>query len=280
MTTTAPTGNCPTCGYQRPVEPCAVCGGKGVELGRRGPLRVGRRNPVADVLRGVDDVRRATISLLYSREFVGILRMPVFANLLAIGVLAAVALLWLLPAFESSLATERDGQRTGSHLWLLAVWFAAGPAMIDFLTGWALGPIRRATELQMLGATPTHPVRNGPRLIDRLQLMMVAAIAIPLAMALATVPYVGLPLVLLLGAATAAITWLQTPGAVRGLPLPARLQLIRRNPWRAFGTGLGLQLAALVPFVNVLAWSLLATIASTSAWLHFEKVPPADAPAR
>ncbi|MEO6597129.1 MAG: hypothetical protein ABIP94_20485, partial [Planctomycetota bacterium] len=50
-----------------------------------------------------------------------------------------------------------------------------------------------------------------------------------------------------------------------------RLLLLRHNRWRALGVGFGLQLAAAVPFVNLLALAPTGTIAATSSYLHFEK---------
>ncbi|MFK7740589.1 MAG: hypothetical protein AB8H80_09725, partial [Planctomycetota bacterium] len=102
-------------------------------------------------------------------------------------------------------------------------------------------------------------------------MLLLAGIATPITMALVGVPYVGLPLAAMIGAAITAVVWMQPPMAVRGLPLAARLRLLQKNPWRALGTGFGLQIAVGVPFANVLAWTLIATIASSSAYVHFDK---------
>ena len=237
-------------------------------LGRRGPLCIGRRNALLDLLRGLDDVRRAVFALLFERDYVGRLRGAVLANAIAVLLLVAVGWLWLLPAVEHV-------SDPGGHLWLLAIGLTIGPAWLDLLAGWAQDPIRRATEQHMLGATPTAPPRTGPSWTERLQVLTATTVSFPLAMALISVPAVGLVLTILFGAALAAIVWLQPPLAVRGFALPQRLRMIRRNPWRALGTGLGLQLAAGVPFLNLLGLAPIATIAGSSAYLHFDKGAPA-----
>ncbi|MCK5944663.1 MAG: EI24 domain-containing protein, partial [Planctomycetes bacterium] len=155
--------------------------------------------------------------------------------------------------------------------WLLAIWLGAGPSLLDLLAGWAQDPIPGATEQHMLGATPTNPGRTGPSLLDRVQMLMLAGIAVLLMLGLVLVPWVGLPLCGALGAAVAAIVYLQPPLAVRGMPLRARLEALRRQPWRALGFGVGMQLAAGVPFLNLLALLPVATIAATSTVLHATK---------
>ncbi|MFK7742079.1 MAG: hypothetical protein AB8H80_17315, partial [Planctomycetota bacterium] len=217
MTQPVQNGMCALCGYRRPKAPCVVCGDEAVTIGRGSAVVVGRRNPVMDFLRGVDSVRRAMLAILYAREFIGILRVPVLVNLAAAGLLATLSFFWLLPAFATSFARNAASDSySGPHLWLLAVWFSAGPALMDVLTCWVLDPIRRATEQHMLGATPTETVRTGPPLLDRLQMLLLAGIATPITMALVGVPYVGLPLAAMIGAAITAVVWMQPPMAVRG----------------------------------------------------------------
>ena len=102
-------------------------------------------------------------------------------------------------------------------------------------------------------------------------MLLLVGMATLMAMALVMIPWVGIPLAVLLGGAVAGLVWLQPPQAVRGSNMRQRLELIWRNPWRTFGTGLALQVAAAVPFVNLLGLLPVATIASTSAYLHFDK---------
>lgn len=270
-----PTTLCAICGYQKPKQTCHVCGGEGHILGKRAPLQVGRGNAFVDVLRGMMDVRRAVFAMLFEREFIGQLRWPVAANVAGFSVVVAVGWFWLLPAFQQSFDSH-PGQtdHDGPHMWLLAVWLTAGPALLDFLGGWAQEPIRRATEQHMLGATLSTPPNEGARWLDRLQLLLFVGISTLMAMAIVLIPWVGLPATVLLGGAMAAIVWLQPPQAVRGIDLRQRLMMLRRNPWRALGTGLGIQTATLIPFVNVLALLPVATISATSAYLHFDKLPP------
>jgi len=274
VTTTDTNGMCAICGFARPKEPCAVCGGDGVMLGKRSALVVGARNPLVDLLRGIDDVRRAVFAMLFEREYVGVLRGPILANMAAVALLVLAGWFWLLPAFEDHFARQGEG---GAHLWLFALWLGSGPALLDLLAGWAQDPIRRATEQHMLGATPTRPEHRGPSMLDRVQMLGLGAVSALLMLGLVLVPWVGLPLCFVLGAAIAAVVYMQPPMAVRGLQLRERLHELRRQPWRALGIGFGLQLAAAVPFLNVMALLPVATITATSTYLHMRKVEEAPA---
>jgi uncharacterized protein involved in cysteine biosynthesis len=114
------------------------------------------------------------------------------------------------------------------------------------------------------------------RLRDRARVAVLVVLAAPACLALALVPWLGLPLLGVIGAAVAAIVWFEAPMARRGLPLRARLALLRAQPWRCLGTGFGIQLAALVPFVNLLALAPLATIAATASYLRLARKQPAS----
>jgi len=272
VTTPPATVTCRCCGYPTAPDRCAICGGEGRTIGRRRELHVGRRNGLLDLLRGLDDVRRAVFAMLFEREFIGLLRLPVAMNALAVGVAVLLGWFVLLPAFVETDAGH-GGQGGGldtPHLWLIASWLTVGPVVLDTVAGWAQTPLRRATEKHMLGATVVER-RPKPRLLERLQLLLVSGMALPLAMAAMLLPWVGFAIALVIGAVVAAIVWLQAPLAERGLTQRQRFELLRRNPWRAFGTGLGLQMLAGIPFANLLALEPIAAIAGTSAFLQFDK---------
>lgn len=204
----------------------------------------------------------------------GSLRLPVAANMIAIVAVGLAGWLWLLPAFEARFDEPDDAR---AHLWLVALWLGAGPAVIDLLAGWAMDPIRRATEQHMLGATPNETPSSGPSFSDRLQLLALSAFASVVMMGLVLVPWVGVPLCALLGAAVAGVIYMQPPFAVRGVALAARIRRLRAQPWRALGAGLGLQAAATVPFLNLLALLPVATVVATSTYIFTVKEPHANA---
>lgn len=263
---------CPVCGYAILRDSCAVCGGKATRLGRRSPVETVRGNAFLDLADGILDVRRAVFAMLFEREFINKLRFPIAMNALGIVAIALLGLFWLDPAFTKAFANEPEPSATNNrHLWLIAVWLTAGPALLDLLAGWAQDPIRRATEYHMLSATMTTPPANGPRILDRIQMLLLIGISTLMAMALIQIPWVGIPATILLGGAIAGVVWLIPPQAVRGITLRDSLQVILQNPWRTLGTGLGLQTAAAVPFVNLLALLPVATIAGTSAYFQFDK---------
>ncbi len=242
-------------------------------------MRTSHGFPLADAWRGARDVHQAVFALLHGKEFVGILRLPVAANALAFSAFVLFGWLVLLPWFTACFLGSwwiLDGLRAsrvdaGPHLWLLCTWLLLGPALLDAIVGPAHESLRVATELRMLGPANRPDTRAGLlRLRDRVRILAIAAAALPLALLLVLLPY-GLPIVLVLGAGSAAIVWFEAPMAVRGLGLAGRLRVLWQNRWRALGTGAGLQLAAAVPFVNVLALAGTAAVAATASYLHFEK---------
>lgn len=250
-------------------------------------LRPGRGSPPADLWRGLREVHRAVFALLHERAFLGLLRLPVAANLLAFVLVYVGGALLLTPWCTAAFASPwplLDGVRAaaaehGPKRWLAACALLLGPPLLDVLCGALQEPLRLATERTMLG--PEQGVDHSHtvlRLRERAQVLAAAMLALPPVLALALVPYLWMPLLVLLGGCTAAVVWFEPPMAERGLTLPARLRLLWRNRWRALGTGFGLQFAVFVPFVNVLALAPVATIAATSAYLQFEKSRPAAAP--
>ncbi|HEX6811899.1 MAG TPA: EI24 domain-containing protein [Planctomycetota bacterium] len=283
MTTTT-SHRCPCCGYLDDDQPCRRCPGIARPL-HGGPARpAGRGLGLADVYRGLRDVHQAVFSLLHGKEFIGLLRWPIAANAIAFAALVLVGWLVIAPWFTTLCGGTWwlfDGLRTShgsstADLWLLSTWLLLGPPLLDVLTGSVHEPIRAATELRMLGPANRPGAREGLlRLRDRVRILAFAALALPVVLLVSLLPWVGLPIVLVLGAACAAIVWFEPPMAARGHPLRARLQLLWQNRWRALGTGAGMQLAAAVPFVNLLALAGVATVAATASFLQFEKRPAA-----
>ena len=275
------TSRCPCCGHPASTTAaCVHCRGQAVALDRRGAVAPGRGAAIADLGRGLRDVCRGGFALLHERAFVGRLRLPVAANLIAAAALIAAWVFGLWPLFAALFAgpwPRLDELRAavaphGTATWLCASWLMLGPALLDVLAGAAQEPLRAATELAMLGPpSATAPEHDVLRLRERIHVLLAALAIWPVALVLALVPWVGLPLVLLLGAAMAAVVWYEPPMALRDLHLPQRLHLLWRNRWRALGVGAGIQLATVVPFVNVLGLAPIATIVATSSYLHFDK---------
>lgn len=272
---------CSVCGYAQPGDPCAVCGGEAKRLGKRGPVEAVRGNAFVEFSSSILDVRRAVFAILFEREFINKLRLPIAMNLIAILLIALLGLLWLNPAFTEAFAGDPEPSASNHrHLWLIAVWLTAGPAMLDLLAGWAQDPIRRATEFHMLSATVTEPPATGLRILDRMQMLLLIGISTLIGMALILIPWIGIAATILLGSAVAGIIWLLPPQAVRGVNLRDSLLVILKNPWRTLGTGFGLQIAAAIPFVNLLALLPIATVAGTSAYLRFDKSMPQNSDAQ
>lgn len=246
----------------------------------RGPTRIGRGLAAADLYRGLRDVAGAPFALLHCRDYVGALRLPVAANAVVFAALALGAWLIVAPAYARAFAGEWwlfDGLRrsradTGPAIWLLTTWLLIGPSVLDTAIGALHEPLRVITERAMLGP-PRSATAEPPRLRlrERARILGLALLALPPCLVLALVPWLGLPIVCVVGAVLAAVVWFEPPMAARGLDLRARLDVLQDNRWRALGVGAGIQLAAAVPFVNLLALSACATVAATSAYLQFDK---------
>ncbi len=275
---TAPEQACTCCGFATATTPCAYCAGSVRSLDGRTAWSP-RRERWHTLLAGVGEVRHALFAVLHAREFIGALRLPVAANVVAFGSLLAFTWLVCAPVASAAFASPwpvLDGVRAsagehGAARWLLATWLLLGPPWIDLIAGALQEPVRAATERRMLGEPGVaRPAATAAlRLRDRARVAALVAIALPPCALLALVPWVGIAAVTAAGAAVAAVVWFEAPMARRGLPLRARLELLRAHRWRALGTGLGIQLASLVPFVNLLALAPIATVAATASYLQF-----------
>jgi hypothetical protein len=226
-------------------------------------------------------VWRATFAALHGRQFIGRLRLPAMANMIAFAGLVLVGWLFLTPPFVAAFAGDwwlLDGLRAGNEaagpgLWLAVTWLVLGPALLDALVGALHEPLLDAAEHTLFGPPRGAPDPTGfvLRLRDRARLMLVLLAVWPLALLLVLVPWIGLPLTAVLGAAAAAAVWFEPVMAHRGLLLPARLRLLWRNRWRALGVGAGLQFAAAVPFLNLFGLGTVAAVATAVAYVQFEK---------
>jgi uncharacterized protein involved in cysteine biosynthesis len=278
------TAECPCCGHLRTAGACVRCGGRLVALDHRTALQPGLGGWWRDGTSGLRSVHRAVFALLHERAFIGQLLLPVVSNVLAFSLLMTVGALLLAPSFAAWFVGPWwlfDGWRahftdTGSGYWLLTTWLLLGPPLLDALAGVFQEPLRRAAEAVMLGPererTATQPVL---RVRERAQVLAFALVLWPFALFASLLPWIGLPFVLTLGAVTAAVVWFEPPMAARGLGQRRRLRVLWQNRWRALGTGLGLQFAAAVPFVNLLALAPVAALAATAAYLQFDKIGPA-----
>jgi hypothetical protein len=264
----------------RDAEPCHRCQARVLDLDGRSPLPTGAGPWWRDLPRGIRGAHRAVVALLHGRAFIGQLGLPVASNALGFALLVTGGALLLAPLFAACFAASwwlLDDWRAalaagGPGRWLLTSWLLLGPPLLDAAVGTFQEPLRRTTETVMLGADAGAPALPALRRVrERAQVLAVALALWPVGLAVSLVPWIGLPLVVATGAAAAAVVWFEPPLAARGLRLRRRLELLWRNRWHALGLGLGLQLAAAVPFVNLLALAPAATVAATAAYLQFDK---------
>lgn len=275
---------CACCGFDGDGSTCQYCGGTARSLDGRSDLPSATADGPRAFVSGLLTAPRAMLALLHGREYIGRLRLPIVLNAIGFTLLVVGGWLGLAPAFAAAFAGPWwlfDGLRTasasaGPPLWLATTWLLLGHPLLDLVAGAAQEPLREATERRMLGP-PRGPVhaRGLLRLRERARVFACLLLAWPLALGLVLLPWVGLPLVTLLGAAVAAVVWFEAPMAARGWPLRHRLASLWAHRWRALGVGLALQLASVVPFVNCLGLAPIATIAATASFLRFGKRPPA-----
>lgn len=274
---------CACCGYRCAADACGHCEGTARSLDGRRVLPPPRRDRFGDAVTGVFEVRRALFALLHGREFIGQLRLPVTMNAIAITVVVLGGWFVLTPLFAAVFATPwwfADGLRqqlapSAPGWWLAASWLWLGHPLCDLIAGAVQEPLRARTEMRMLGTPTSGGAAPGLlRVRDRARVLSWLLLSWPGVLLVSLLPWCGLPLLALLGAGSAAVTWFEAPLAARGLSLGQRLRLLWAHRWRALGTGLGLQFASAVPFVNLLALASIATLAATASHLQFEKRSP------
>lgn len=241
----------------------------------RGTIEPGRSFAPFELVSGFAEVIRALFALVHGRQFTGQLGRPLIANALAFA--AVFALFWfgLLPAYESWFAGDPDATNDAG-LWALATAVLLAPPLLELFAGPAQERLLAISELAILGVDPADS-DAGPgtalRLRDRLIVLAAAVAMLPLLLAVVQLPWVGVPIAIATGAVVAAITWLEPPLARAGYDLKQRIALLRQNPWRTVGLGIGLQTALVVPFFNLLMVSSVAAVASTCTFLRFAKQP-------
>ena len=282
-----PEQRCECCGYfGPPAARCERCGGTAQTLTDAPlPLTPGRGLPPLDFLRGLRTFGRATGQLIHHRAFVGQLKLPVMANLLAFGCLAALAFWILLPEFRSWFAGTwpvldgfRAANESGGPMRLMLITIGLfWPIWFDVVAGPIAEPLVRTTESavggpNMASGTETRARRsNVARVRDRARLFALEVLTLPIAWLLVMLPWIGLPLGTLLISAAAAVIWCETPAARRGLGLRQHLMDLRHNWPRALGFGLGCQLGMAVLPVGMLLLTPAAVVGATVLHFTFDK---------
>lgn len=247
-----------------------------MRLGDGQPLPPGRGFWLFDLARGFVAPFAAAQQLLHRREFVGRLRLPVIANLLAVG--GALALAWttLRPLFAGLLSGHvRDADTGGLWLALTTLWWL-GPVLLELLLAPVLEPLVEVAEQRIAGADMRVLRQDGAAELQRrvrmsARLATAQLLTLPLAWLLALVPVVGIVLVLLLSSAAAALAWLALPLARRQLVLGDRWRLLLANWPFALGFGIACQLLFLVPFLDLLFLAPAATVGAAALYFRFDK---------
>jgi hypothetical protein len=276
---------CAYCGYASANAPCERCGGTIRSLDGFEVIALRRRFFAAELLAALRLTLRTPFALLHERAFIGLLKAPCTANAIALSLVALVSWGLLQPMFASWFAATWpvfDGIRqahatTGPIELQLATFWLLGPTLLEIAVGPVMEPLIDATERAMAGPGIGSPEpRRGMRLaMTRLRqgarVVVVQILLLPVVWALALVPRIGFGLAFLIGALSAAVVWFEAPCARRGLDLTARLRLLRANWPTALGFGLGAQIAAIVPFVNLLALAPIAAVAASKLFFRLRK---------
>lgn len=289
MTNSQPVPRCPCCGHFRSTGECGRCGGTARALADAPrPLCPRRGVALLDFGRGMATVVRCCGQVLHHRSFLGLLRLPIAANLIAALTLGiAMALLHdpLARLFAEPWPIldgwRHSQQQRGPFALLLTTVWLVWPVWFEVVAGAAADPMVEAAEVWVGGpgmknAAPTGPGALAAKVHRRARLLAMQVLLLPLAWILALVPFVGLPLVFFGTAATSAAVWLELPAERRGLVGHRHLADLRHNWPRALGYGTALQLAVTVPLVNVLLLAPTAAVAAAVLHFEFEKSQPAD----
>lgn len=261
---------CSVCGHPADPGGCGRNHGPPRSLNGEATLAPGRGLPPVDLVSGTTDVVRSFFTIVLGREFVGRLRGPVAANVVAFLLFVLGFWFGLLPAFEGAFADDRN-----PALWAATAWILFLHPVLDLLAGPAQKSLRTITERAMLGHATEQP-RIRPirdRLRHRAAVFVGAAVLLLFALAAVRIPWIGLPLVFVTGAALAAFVWFDPVTCRCDYDLRERAAVLWRNRWRALGVGIGIQLAGAVPFLNLILLPSVAAVATTSAFVRFDKGP-------
>ena len=280
-----PRPRCACCGHLADGFACDRCGGTAHDLGDFArELRPGRGSWLLDIGRGLLLVWRSVGQTLHHRAFVGLLKLPIAANLVAAATLAAGAVLVFGPlrALFAAPWPLLDGWRQAQQdrgpvvLLLVTVWLL-WPVWFEVVGGALLEPLVAAAERAIGGPrmrAGAAPDALAARVHRRARMLALQVLLLPLAWLLALLPWVGLPLVFAASAAMAAAAWLAVPAERRGLSPPEQHGDLRRNWPLAFGYGAGLQFAVLVPLLNVLLLAPVAAVGASALHFRFDKQTP------
>lgn len=277
---------CRYCGYPLPAAPCSKCGETLLHAPGGTPMKAPprRRFFVIDLVRGFFGFFEGMVLLFNRPEFIGKLKLPVAANLVA--VTATAVLLWLaFRALFANIAGEGDlfGWFTGILAPLLALvsTYFLLPPIVELVLSPFLEPLVDVVEDSM-GGPDMQPVQRHlwtnvkESTHAAAQLLMLALGVWLLTLALAMV---GLVLVgFLLAAWVNALTWFELPAYRRGYGLAERWRLLRHNWALATGFGLAFQVGALIPLFNVFLLAPSAAVGAAVLYLRMEK--PASAVVR
>ncbi len=289
---------CACCGY--PLEDasarCRRCHGTATLLAdTTDPLPTGRGSWPADFLRGLWTMVQATGQLLHHRGFVGQLKVPVLANLIAATTLGLVVFGLFAPWFDAWFRVEwplLDSIRLaygahGAHRLTAASGLLLWPVWFETIVGPMSDRLVASTEVAVGGAdmnrTP-RPRRSHPsrwhHLHYRARLLGLQLVALPFAWALVLIPYAGIPLLLVVTSGFAAAVFADTAAARRGLLPSEMLADLRRNWPLALGFGLGCQAGLSIPPVNLLLLGPAAMVGATVLHFRFDKPSDPRRPAR
>ncbi len=285
---------CPICGYTKDAESCGQCHGQALSLGRRKALKVGRGQPIADVLEGFI-APFAAFPLLMSRpEFKGKLKWAILTNVLVLVPLLIGCLYggftWIfhLMAGDWGWFEWMHGALGGAVaglaallLTLLILWFLT-PVLIETVTAPFLDPLAQAAERSM-GGPDMRTVEIGimKSMVLGLRsagwiLLLQILILIP-TMLLSFIPVVGWPFVILgvlVSAYLNALLWFEIPVLRRGFNMTYRRAILRKNWARALGFGLGFYVGLLVPIFNILFLAPATAVAVSRLYFRFDKEQP------
>lgn len=250
------------------------------------PIHPQRRFWPLDFVDGIVIFARSAAQVAHHRAFVGQLKIPIAANVLAFATYAAFLLFVLLPQFRAWFAPgwpalegwRAEHENHGPIALLLGTAWFLWPVWFDVVAGPALEPLVAAAEGAVGGrglavATPGGVGRFVARLQQRARLFATQLLLLPLVWLVALIPIVGIPLVFLAAAAAAAAVFGELPAVRRDLPLRILLADLKRNHALALGYGVGCQIALAIPFLNLLLLAPAAAVGAVVLHFRFEKAP-------
>ncbi len=279
----AETPPCPICGHAPITAPCQRCGASVHEIDGYHRIYPKRGFFPKDLLHGMTTVAHGAFALFSRPEFAGQLLVPFLLNGFLVAGLYFALFFGVQDLFASmfeptGFASGIDSVAQGLAPFVLTVvaGILLAPTVFELIMLPFLEPLVQTAERIMAGPNmgersggSWRSMVSGTRATAKVLLIQLGAL-IPTLFVSLFWPPIGILLATFIAAVLAALAWFDIPFARREQTLRQRVAVLRDNPGRALGFGLGFQLCLTIPFTALLL-TPAAAVATTILYFHLDK---------